>query len=79
MDECCDETPVDDEAVFDLELGFDVRSVSVVVAVAGGCGERVGRDGPCDCGIPEPDCDDAGNDVRDPCLRWPWCGCDWSC
>lgn len=42
-DECCEETPVPVDGVFDLELGFEVRSVSDTMPpppAPGGMGDR---------------------------------------
>jgi hypothetical protein len=44
-DECCDDTPVPVDGVFDLELGFDVRSVSETTPPAPGPGGIGDRDG----------------------------------
>lgn len=44
-DECCDETPVPVDGVFDLELGLEVRSVSDTMPpppAPGGIGDRAG-------------------------------------
>lgn len=48
--------PVPVDGVLDLELGFDVRSVSDMIPM-GGCGERAGRWDIC-----EPERDDGGRD-----------------
>src|SRR6266566_2546196 len=62
-DECWEETPVPVEGVLDLELGLEVRSVSDMMAAAGGWGDREGRE-LCD-DICEPERDDEGNDDSD--------------
>lgn len=64
-DECCDEIPVPVEGVFDLELGFEVRSVSETMpppppvpdAMGDGLAER--------CDIDEAEREFGGSDDRD--------------
>ncbi len=68
-DECWEETPVPVEGVLDLELGLEVRSVSDMMAAAGGWGDREGRE-LCD-DICEPERDDEGNDDSDVLLAGP--------
>lgn len=60
-DECCDEATVwlsIDDVLFDLELGFEVRSASAAI---GGCGDREGRSW---CDICEAERDD-GKEERE--------------
>lgn len=64
-DECCDDTPVPVDGVFDLELGFDVRSVSETTPPAPGPGGIGDRDGFEWCDICEPEREDGGNDDND--------------
>lgn len=64
-DECCDETPVPVDGVFDLELGSEVRSVSETMPpplVPGGMGDRDGLER---CDICEAEREFGGSDDSD--------------
>lgn len=89
-DECCEEIPVPVEGVFDLELGFEVRSVSETMPpppAPGGIGERGGLVERCD--ICEAEREAGGSDDNDvfrvcaavkmapllDTILWTWAGC----
>ena len=64
-DECCEEIPVPVDGVFDLELGFEVRSVSETMPPPPAFGGMGDRDGLERCDICEAEREFGGSDDSD--------------